>query len=149
MVAHTAGLIHDVGKLILDPFVLEEKETFDSFIVGEQATFLNAEQQILGFDHAEIAAEVCKQWGIPEIISAAIQYHHSPSASLEVELAFILHLADYISLVTGQGYESDDYLYELEEGTLDYLDFDDNDVSDLSLELMESVAKMLDFTDES
>jgi len=149
MVAHTAGLIHDVGKLILDPFVLEEKETFDSFIVSEQETFLNAEQQILGFDHAEIAAEVCKQWGIPEIISTAIRYHHSPSASLEVELAFILHLADYISLVTGQGYESDDYLYELEEGTMDFLNFDENDISDISLELMESVSKMLDFSEEN
>ena len=144
MVAHTAGLIHDVGKLILDPFVLGEKETFESYIVSEQQTFLTAEQEILGFDHAEIAAEVCQKWGIPEVISSAIQYHHSPSSSLEVELAFILHLADYISLVTGAGYESDDYLYELEDGTMDYLEFDDNDVSDLSLELMESVANLLD-----
>ena len=61
MVAHTAGLIHDVGKLILDPFVLDEKETFESFIVSEQKTFLAAERDILGFDHAEIAAEVCKK----------------------------------------------------------------------------------------
>ncbi|MBW2704854.1 MAG: hypothetical protein JRD84_00915 [Deltaproteobacteria bacterium] len=53
-----------------------------------------------------------------------------------------LHRADYISLVTGQGYESDDCLHELEEGTMDYLDFDDNDISDLTLALMESVAKM-------
>ena len=149
MVAHTAGLIHDVGKLILDPFVLAEKETFESFIASEQKTFLNAEQQILGFDHAEIAAEVCQKWGIPDIISSAIRYHHSPSASLEVELAFILHMADYISLVTGQGYESDDFLYELEEGTMDYLGFNDSDVSDLTLELMESVAKMLEFSEES
>jgi putative nucleotidyltransferase with HDIG domain len=144
MVAHTAGLIHDVGKLILDPFVLDEKETFEAFIVSEQQTFLAAEQEILGFDHAEIAAEVCKKWGIPEVISSAIHYHHSPSSSLEVELAFILHLADYISLVTGEGYENDDYLYELEEGTMDYLDVDETAISDLSLELMESVANLLD-----
>jgi putative nucleotidyltransferase with HDIG domain len=144
MVAHTAGLIHDVGKLILDPFVLDEKETFEAFIVSEQQTFLAAEQQILGFDHAEIAAEVCKKWGIPEVISSAIHYHHSPSSSLEVELAFILHLADYISLVTGEGYENDDYLYELEEGTMDYLDVDETAISDLGLELMESLANLLD-----
>jgi putative nucleotidyltransferase with HDIG domain len=144
MVAHTAGLIHDVGKIILDPFVLEEKENFEDYIVREQETILNAEQEILGFDHGEVAAEVCRKWRIPEVISSAIRYHHSPSSSLEVELAFILHLADYISLMSGEGYENDDYLYELEEGTLDYLDFNQSDVSDLTLELMESVADLLD-----
>ena len=144
MVAHTAGLVHDVGKIILDPFVLEKKEAFDSFLLQEQQTYLNAEQQILGFDHAEIAAEVCKKWSIPEVISSAIRYHHSPSSSLEVELAYILHMADYISLMSGEGYEDCDYLYELEQGTMDYLDFDQNDISELTLELMESVANLLD-----
>lgn len=144
MVAHTAGLVHDVGKIILDPFVVEAKETFDSFLLQEQQTYLMAEQQILGFDHAEIAAEVCQKWSIPEVISSAIRYHHSPSSSLEVELAFILHMADFISLMSGEGYEDEDYLYELEEGTMDYLDFDQNDISELTLELMESVANLLD-----
>jgi HD-like signal output (HDOD) protein len=144
MVAHTAGLVHDVGKIILDPFVLEKREAFDSFLLQEQQTYLNAEQQILGFDHAEIAAEVCKKWSIPEVISSAIRYHHSPSSSLEVELAYILHMADYISLMSGEGYEDYDYLYELEAGTMDYLNFDQNDISELTLELMESVANLLD-----
>ncbi len=144
MVAHTAGLVHDVGKIILDPFVLEKKEAFETFLLQEQQTYLNAEQQILGFDHAEIAAEVCKKWSIPEVISSAIRYHHSPSSSLEVELAYILHMADYISLMSGEGYEDCDYLYELEAGTMDYLNFDQNDISELTLELMESVANLLD-----
>ena len=144
MVAHTAGLVHDVGKIILDPFVMEAKESFDSVLLQEQQTYLNAEKEILGFDHAEIAAEVCQKWKIPEVISSAIRYHHSPSSSLEVELAFILHMADYISLMSGEGYEDNDFLYELEDGTMDYLNFDQNDISDLTLGLMESVANLLD-----
>ena len=144
MVAHTAGLVHDVGKIIMDPFVLEEKQRFDAFLLQEKQTYLNAEQQILGLDHAEIAAEVCKKWSIPEITSSAIRYHHSPSSSQEVELAFILHMADYISLMSGEGYEEEDYLYELEDGTMDYLDFNQNDISEMTFELMESVANLLD-----
>jgi len=144
MVAHTAGLVHDVGKIILDPFIAEAKETFDSYLLEEQQTYLMAEQQILGFDHAAVAAEVCRKWSIPEVISSAIRHHHSPSSSQEVELTFILHMADYIALVSGEGYEDDDYLYELEAGTMDYLNFEQSDVSDLNLELMESVANLLD-----
>jgi len=147
MVAHTAGLVHDVGKIILDPFVLAKKETFETFLLQEQQTYLHAEQEILGFDHAEIAAEVCNKWSIPETISAAIRYHHNPSDSLEVELAFILHLADYVSLMSGEGYEDEDYLYQLEEGTLDYLDLNQNDISDLTFELMEAVSNLLDAPD--
>lgn len=144
MVAHTAGLVHDVGKIILDPFIEENKETFESYLLQEQQTYLTAEQQIIGYDHAEVAAEVCTKWSIPEVISSAIRYHHSPSVSQEVELAFILHMADYISLMSGEGYEDDDYLYELEEGTMDYLGFEQSDVSDLTLELMEAVDNLLD-----
>jgi len=144
MAAHTAGLVHDVGKIILDPFVVEAKEAFDSILLEEQQTYLIAEQQLFGFDHAEVAAKVCQKWRIPEVISSAIQYHHSPSSSLKVELASILHMADYISLMSGEGYEDDDYLYELEEGTMDYLDFNRGDISELTLELMESVANLMD-----
>jgi putative nucleotidyltransferase with HDIG domain len=144
MVAHTAGLVHDVGKIILDPFVAETKATFDSFLLEEENTYLGAEKQILGFNHAEVAAEVCQKWSIPEVISSAIRYHHSPSCTSEVELAFILHMADYIALMSGDGYADDEHLYELEAGTMDYLNFEQSDVSDLTLELMESVANLLD-----
>ena len=144
MVAYTAGLIHDIGKIILDPFVLEQKDAFEAMFVSEQQTYLNAEKQLLGFDHAEVAAEICEKWSIPDTIASAIRYHHSPAASLEVELAFILHMADYISLMSDDGYESDEFLYELEDGTLDFLGLNQDDVGDLSLELAESVANLLD-----
>jgi hypothetical protein len=51
--------------------------------------------------------------------------------------------------MNGQGYESDDFLYELEDGTMDFLGFDQSDVSDLKVELMESVANMLNSTNEN
>jgi len=144
MVAHTAGLVHDVGKIILDPFVMENKEAFESYIFEEDQTQLNAEQEVLGFDHAEIAAEVCEKWRIPEVISTAIRYHHSPSLSLEVELGSILHMADYISLMSGAGYEDDNFIYELEAGTMDYLELDQDDINELSLEIQDAVANLMD-----
>jgi len=149
MVAYTAGLIHDIGKIILDPFVLDQKDAFEAMFIDEQQTYLNAEKQLLGLDHAEVAAEICEKWSIPETIASAIRYHHCPTASLEVELAFILHMADYISLMSGDGYESDDFLYELEDGTLDFLGLDQDDVGQLSLELLDSVANMLDSPNEN
>lgn len=141
-VAYTAGLIHDIGKIILDPYVLENKEDMETILKDDQQTFLNAEKQILGYDHAEIAAEICIKWKIPEIISLAIRYHHCPSASHGDELAYILHMADYIDIMSGGGYGSDDFLYQLESGTMDFLGIQQDAISDITLEVMEYVAKI-------
>jgi len=140
--AHMAGLIHDVGKIILDSYIVEKKEEIESFMEKEEKAFLEAESQYFGFNHAEIASEVCKKWNFPESITFAIKYHHQPGKSDGNELAYILHMADYIAIVSGTGYDSDDILYELEEGTMDHLNITNEDMSDITLKVIESVSKV-------
>ena len=97
--AFSAGLIHDAGKLILDEYVYERKALFQEFMADDQHTFLEAEREILGFEHAEIAAQVCQKWNFPKTISAAIRYHHQPELATEMpELAQVVHLADKLSI---------------------------------------------------
>ena len=140
--AFIAGLLHDAGKIILDKPVLERKELFDSFMEDGQQTFLNAETEILGFDHSEIASEMCIRWNIPESISLAIKYHHYPSRSNGNELAYILHIADYIATLSGIGIGTDDILYEVEGGALDFLNLTQKEISELVLEVIESNNKI-------
>jgi putative nucleotidyltransferase with HDIG domain len=140
--AHMAGLIHDVGKIILDRFIVEKKEEIESFMEKEEKTFLDAESQYFGFNHAEIASEVCKKWNFPESINHAIKHHHQPGNSDGNELSYILHMADYIAVLSGLGYDSDDILYELEEGTMDHLSITNEDVSGIVPKVTESVNKI-------
>jgi len=84
--AFASGLIHDSGKLILDPHILERKEVFNEFMADGLQSFLAAEKQILEFDHSEIASEACKNWNIPQALTVAIRYHHYPSRSQGNEL---------------------------------------------------------------
>ena len=140
--AHTAGLIHDVGKIILDNHVLERKADIDVFMDMEEKAFIDAETQFFGFDHAEIASEVCKKWRFPETMRLAIKCHHQPSASDGDYLSYILHAADYIAMLSGIGYDDDDFLYELEEGTKDFLKLNQEDVSNIVMEVSESVNKI-------
>jgi len=139
--AHLAGLIHDVGKIILDRYIVEKKEEIESFMEKEEKTFLDAESQYFGFNHAEIASEVCQKWNFPKSLNLAIKYHHQPGNSDGNELCYILHMADYIAILSGIGYDSDDTLYELEEGTMDYLSITNEDVSEIVLKVTESVNK--------
>jgi HD-like signal output (HDOD) protein len=59
--AYTAGLLHDMGKIILDPYVRERKVLFDNYTdTHPKKTIQEAERDILGFDHATIAAILCE-----------------------------------------------------------------------------------------
>ena len=140
--AYTGGLLHDVGKIILDPYVLKNREAFDVLMEDETQMVLDAEKAILGFDHADIASAICKQWHIPENVILAIQYHHCPSRSEGSELAHIVHTADYLVRVGGLGYEDDDLLVELEEGALDFLGFNQEGFSDITFQVLEHVQKL-------
>jgi putative nucleotidyltransferase with HDIG domain len=137
--AHTAGLIHDVGKIILDSYILENMDRISVYMVQEEKSFLDAERYIFGFDHAEIASEVCRAWKIPEKISLAILYHHRPSYSYGDELSYILHMADFIAAKSGSSYDEDEAFTELETGTMDYIGFRRKEISDITLRVLEAV----------
>lgn len=140
--AFTAGLLHDAGKIILDKPVSERKESFEAFMEDEQHSILQAESEILGFDHSEIASEMCIKWNIPKTITLAIRFHHYPSRSEGDELSYIFHMADYIATLSGIGIGSDDVLYQLEEGVMDLLGLQQKNVSEIVLDIIESNNKI-------
>ena len=137
--AHLAGLIHDVGKIILDRFIVEKKIEITAFIEREQKTFLDGETKFLGLNHAKVAAEICRRWKFPAVMTNAIGWHHQPSRSGKDLLAHILHMADHLATMIGIGYDSDDVLSNVEEGTMDFLGLKQVDLGELVSRTMESV----------
>lgn len=129
--AFAAGLIHDVGKIILDPYILERKGAFQSFVEEGKQSFLKAEKQILGFDHAELASEACKKWKIPVQIASAIRYHHDPSDAKDDILSYIVHTADAIAIMSGIGAGLDGMLYTLHPQAMKVLNLSGDDVGSL------------------
>jgi HD-like signal output (HDOD) protein len=142
--AFVSGLIHDAGKLILDQHILERKELFQEFMADGRQSFLAAEKQILEFDHSEIASEVCKNWNIPQALATAIKYHHYPSRSQGDELAYIVHMADAITMMTGLGLGVDGMLYEVDNEAMNVLGLQEEDLNSIMEEVLESVQKISD-----
>ncbi len=140
--AFSAGLIHDVGKLILDEYVYERKEVFREFMYDSQLTFLEAEKEILGFEHAEIAAKVCKKWNFPKSITVAIRYHHQPSRLLSNKLAHIVHVADQIAESIGMNI--DGISLEISDNSLEAVGVEIYEIAQIMDEVTEYVDQVGD-----
>ncbi len=146
--AFVAGLIHDGGKIILDEYVLQRKAEFETYLADGEQTYLEAEKDLLGVDHSEIAADICKKWILPEAIHHPIRWHHRPSRSGGSELALFLHVADYFAKMSGMGTVLDDLRYQMEENAIETLGYQEAELDSLLVDVIESVDKIAqDFQD--
>jgi len=137
--AYTAGLLHDIGKVILNRTM---KEAYFEVVekVGEgEISFDQVENEILGFNHASVGSRVAAKWNLPDQLVEAIEFHHNPDqAVINPKLTAIVHLADAICVAMGIGIGVDGMLYPVSSKAFELLGFDEgaieaiiNDLSDL------------------
>ena len=77
-------------------------------------------------------------------MTKAIKYHHYPVRSQGSELAYIIHVADAVAMMTGMGLGVDGMLYQMDETAMGFLDLTQNDVNSLIGEVTEAVQKISD-----
>jgi HD-like signal output (HDOD) protein len=140
--AFAAGLIHDAGKIVLNKYVLERSDVFEEYMAGDNKSFLDAEKDILGFDHSEIASSMCEIWKIPKSLTSAISFHHNPAASNDNLLAKIVHVADALALMSGIGAGVDGMLYRMDHRAQESLGLSEEDLHGILDETVESVEKI-------
>jgi HD-like signal output (HDOD) protein len=140
--AFIAGLLHDAGKIILDPYVLERQKAFKKFLKNDPQKFIEAEKKILGFDHAEVMSRAARFWRYPETQSTAIRYHHCPSFCDNSELAFIVHLADWAAKAAGFNAGDSASSSAIDPQALTFLGIQEEELTDINAEISESVEKL-------
>lgn len=102
-IAFTAGVLHDIGKLII---VVEYPAAAKVVAVGEASdeSFLEAERSLIGYDHAALGGELAKRWKFPQAIRDAIRLHHSPpDASGRSNLSDVVYIANLFAHALDQG----------------------------------------------
>lgn len=103
-----AGMLHDVGKVVL---YLRFREYFDEvarLAREENRSFIQAEQDLIGVTHTDIGHELARRWDLPPTIAGAIAFHHRPSAALQHQrLASLVHLSDILSRTMQIGHAGD------------------------------------------
>lgn len=95
--AFTAGLLHDVGRLVLSSgFAPQYREVLD-WQLREDCPTLQAERAVLGTDHGEVGAMLAEQWNFSPALVEAIAQHHRVEDGAHAPLADLIHLADNIA----------------------------------------------------
>jgi len=115
--AFTAGLLHDIGKVVLGTFVEIDDEPIKELVELDQMAFNHAERMVLGIDHAEAGAHLLEAWHLPGEVALATRWHHDPGLNRagDQELVDLVHVADVICLNVGWGMGSDGIQYRLDE----------------------------------
>lgn len=95
--AYVAGLLHDVGLILLDQHL---RRQFKSILDGLERypSTIAAERAVLPFDHCELGASVARRWNLSESIAAAAGYHHEPSCydGPHRKMVNLVSLANYL-----------------------------------------------------
>jgi len=98
----TAGLIHDIGKIILDQYYSEDFSTIVNLSNEHSIRNVEAEKAIIGITHADIGALIARKWKLPEKLAVVIKYHHNvPKAESDVDLSALICIADILAHVIG------------------------------------------------
>ncbi len=97
--AFTAALIHDIGYLVLATRFPQHFARVIEYRNQNDCLMVEAEHEVLGFDHAQIGAALAQRWNFAADIGDAVAGHHAPEEQKASSLANLIHLADVMAHV--------------------------------------------------
>ncbi|BFR47879.1 HDOD domain-containing protein [Nitratidesulfovibrio sp. HK-II] len=92
---YTAGLLHDLGKLLIAAYRPDDWAAIRQLARDEKLMDSEAEELLLGLDHGVVGARLLSFWDLPMALTEPINWHHAPHLAGEHErAALVVHVAD-------------------------------------------------------
>jgi putative nucleotidyltransferase with HDIG domain len=113
-----AGLLHDIGKLIMSHKIPDTVKRILDIKETDSRTDEEIENEVLGFSHADVGGELMRFWQMPESLYNTVRYHHHPEQAEASELEVcVIHIANAMTLLAESNPEENE---EVETGVHDY-----------------------------
>ncbi len=130
--AFTAGLLHDIGKIIIARYLPTSLAAIVGLAERQGLAMYDAEQKILGLPHPAFGGWVMSRWGLPTPLIEAVEFHHHPTRSqYAFDLAGIVYLANILAHRAQIGCGGDCLLREMDPVVLDYFNLTEAAMSEL------------------
>jgi putative nucleotidyltransferase with HDIG domain len=97
-----AGLLHDIGELVIFNKLPGQARQVLEMVVDamDEISQVEAEHKVLGFDHAEVGAELVREWQLPQSLFECVAFHHRPAAADAFKFeAAIVHIANTLAVM--------------------------------------------------
>ncbi len=128
------GLLHDIGKVVLDQFFAEEyKQALEETGCIESSCVCKAEEDYFGMDHGEVGSILLQRWNFPESMWSLITMDHKTDVPDGVNPADVamLHIADNLSKEEGMGVSETITPSEISNADLTALGADEKDIDEI------------------
>ena len=143
--AFVAGLLHDVGKVVLASHYTETFGAALSKANRENLPIYEAEGELIHLTHAEVGRFLAEKWDLPEPLPGAIGDHHDLESSREEdrETVCLVHVADCVCRGLKIGSGGDEHVPLIQREALDYLDIENEQIETWSVEVRPEIEKAL------
>ncbi len=136
----TAGVLHDIGKTVMGEFVLEAWQKIQDLVEKQKYAFLEAEEEVLGVNHAELGGEIARIWKFPDEILKAIAFHHRPDLLANGDtVPWIVYLSNQVCHLMGIGVGTDALAYRAVGDVAGRFGFRQRDLEDMMARLHRSM----------
>jgi len=135
--AFTAGLLHDIGKVILNEYVAHDFAEIIRRVTDDRIAFVEAERQVLGFSHEEVGGMIAEKWQLPPSIVRCIRFHHVPSSVDPLDpLVDTIYLANSVCLLLGIGLGEDGLCSRADPTVLERRGLSENDLEMIGAQMV-------------
>ena len=126
------GLLHDLGKVVLEEHLVEEFEAVKRIIDEENVLFYEAEERVLGVTHANVAGWLLEKWQLPSNLVEPIMYHHNfHPVRTHANRTAVVHIADILVRAEGYGSGGDSRIPVISEDAMETLDLTMEDIREV------------------
>lgn len=140
--AFCAGLLHDIGKIVMEQYIHQEFHRALEYASLNKIPLIEAENQVLGYNHGDVANWLTSHWGLPSEIRFSLIFHHEPeNTPTGKDITMLCHISDWLCYECGMVIDKKYREPELKKFCLDYLKIMPETINEIKKTVLAEVEK--------